>query len=76
MKAVSFEPKIIKIKKGTTVTWANSSTGMHNVVFTFAQSRMMYPRDEWKLTFDEVGTFEYFCEPHRGMGMVGTVIVE
>ncbi|MGH7822076.1 MAG: plastocyanin/azurin family copper-binding protein [Candidatus Binatia bacterium] len=26
-------------------------------------------------TFQNPGTFHYFCEPHVGMGMIGTVIV-
>jgi plastocyanin len=24
----------------------------------------------------EAGTYDYYCEPHRGAGMVGKVIVE
>jgi len=27
-------------------------------------------------TFDTAGTYDYYCEPHRGAGMVGKVIVE
>jgi len=27
-------------------------------------------------TFTAAGTYEFYCEPHRGAGMVGKVIVE
>lgn len=76
MVGFGFEPKIIKIKKGTSVTWTNNSTTMHNVIFSFFRSRYLFPKDELSQVFDEVGTFDYYCDPHRSMGMVGTVIVE
>ena len=34
------------------------------------------PGESWEKTFDTAGTFDYYCEPHRGAGMVGKVIVE
>ena len=35
-------------------------------------SKLNYKND----TFDTAGTYDYYCEPHRGAGMVGKVIVE
>ena len=29
----------------------------------------------WSLTFDTPGVFEYYCNVHRDLGMVGTVTV-
>ncbi|MYG38388.1 MAG: plastocyanin, partial [Synechococcus sp. SB0676_bin_10] len=26
--------------------------------------------------FNEPGTYSYYCEPHRGAGMVGTITVQ
>ncbi|MDA7432233.1 plastocyanin/azurin family copper-binding protein, partial [Synechococcus sp. AH-601-O06] len=34
------------------------------------------PGESWEETFTEAGTFDFYCEPHRGAGMVGKVIVE
>ena len=34
------------------------------------------PGESWEETFSEAGTYDYYCEPHRGAGMVGKVIVE
>ena len=30
----------------------------------------------YEVTFDEPGTYEYFCIPHEAQGMKGTVVVE
>ena len=37
---------------------------------------LSHPGESWEETFSEAGTFDYYCEPHRGAGMVGKVIVE
>ena len=34
------------------------------------------PGESWEETFDTAGTYDYYCEPHRGAGMVGKVVVE
>jgi plastocyanin len=72
----SFEPKTIVVKLGSTVTWTSESFGMHNVVFPGARSPWITKGKTWEYTFKEAGKIEYYCEPHRGMGMVGTIVVE
>jgi plastocyanin len=32
--------------------------------------------DEYEVTFEVPGTYEYFCIPHEADGMIGTVVVE
>lgn len=32
--------------------------------------------DTFEVTFDEPGTYEYFCIPHESSGMKGRVVVE
>ena len=34
------------------------------------------PDETFEVTFDEPGTYDYFCIPHEGSGMKGTIIVE
>ena len=34
------------------------------------------PGESWEETFATAGTYDFYCEPHRGAGMVGKVIVE
>jgi len=31
--------------------------------------------DSFTMAFSVAGTYEYFCEPHRGAGMNGVLIV-
>lgn len=36
----------------------------------------IYPCESFEHTFETPGEYPYFCIPHEGMGMVGTVVVE
>ena len=79
-----FEPAVLKIKKGDTVTWTGDA--MHNS----ASIKEMLPKGAkpWmgKLTkkageksisvkFDIEGLYGYNCTPHAMFGMVGLVVV-
>ncbi|MDC0932184.1 pseudoazurin [Methylophilaceae bacterium] len=79
-----FEPAVIKIQKGDTVTW--SGDAMHNS----ASIKEMLPKgaESWngKLTkeagevsisvkFETEGVYGYKCTPHEMFGMVGLVVV-
>jgi pseudoazurin len=80
-----FEPKVLHINPGDTVTWINKIAEEHNVI-TFPDG---YPKgassfhsplfekagDQWSATFTVEGTYEYHCLPHLPMGMHGMVIV-
>ena len=37
---------------------------------------LIAPSENYEHTFEEPGTYEYFCIPHEGSGMVGTVRVK
>jgi plastocyanin len=37
---------------------------------------LLQPAETFRFTFEETGTYEYFCIPHESSGMTGTVIVE
>ena len=79
-----FTPGDITIEVGETVLWENQE-GNHNVNGTTAT----YPNnpesfgngaasaDAWTYTytFNTVGVYDYQCDPHVGLGMVGTVTV-
>ena len=82
MVGQSFSSSNIEVEVGTTVTWTNESSLIHTVTSgsngnadgTF-DSGNVSPGETFSYTFDEVGTFDYFCEPHISSGMVGTVTV-
>ena len=74
-------PSKITIKKGEQVTWINEDSAFHSVTSGFYDaptdlfdSGYMDPFDVYVLTFDDEGTFDYFCTLHPWME--GQVIVE
>ena len=84
-----FVPDEVKLCKGDTVTWTNNKGGPHNVVFNAdaipsgvdADSISMDDQlgDEgatYSKSFSTKGSYGYYCEPHAGAGMLGTLIVE
>ncbi|NET32431.1 MAG: plastocyanin [Cyanothece sp. SIO1E1] len=76
-----FEPATVTISAGDTVQWVNNKMSPHNVVFdsndkASHKDLVFAPGDSYESTFDSPGTYEYYCEPHRGAGMVGKVIVQ
>ena len=79
-----FEPAVLNIKKGDTVTWIGDA--MHNS----ASIKEMLPKDAkpWtgiltkkaggksiSVKFDTEGLYGYNCTPHAMFGMVGLVVV-
>ena len=78
---LAFEPNTLNIKSGDTVKFVNNKLAPHNAVFEghdeLSHSDLAFaPGESWEETFTEAGTFDFYCEPHRGAGMVGKVIVE
>jgi plastocyanin len=77
-----FDPKQLSISAGDTIIWKNSG-GSHNVdgnqsVFTSnPESFGNSVGAGWTYTFvfKTEGTYNYQCDPHAAMGMVGKIIV-
>ena len=75
-----FSKKIVKVDIGDTVFWKSTKAG-HNVEFIkngvpkgVEKFRSKLSKDaEYK--FEIPGIYAYWCTPHKGMGMVGFVIV-
>ena len=78
---LAFEPSTINISEGDTVKFINNKLAPHNAVFDgheeYSHADLAFaPGESWEETFTAAGTYEFYCEPHRGAGMVGKVIVE
>jgi plastocyanin len=78
---LAFEPSTVTIKAGDTVKFVNNKMAPHNAVFDghdeLSHADLAFaPGESWEETFTTAGTYDYYCEPHRGAGMVGKVIVE
>jgi plastocyanin len=79
--ASTFDPGNVTITQGETVTWTNTG-GEHNVVFDDGSFKQPPTTSTlpWTVsrTFDQPGTFRYYCLEHGGpggAGMSGTVTV-
>ena len=72
-----FSEEVVKVDVGDTVTWLPSSKG-HNVEMISSPNKMKFKSKngkEAKITFDTPGIYYYLCTPHKGMGMIGLVVV-
>ncbi|PHI19177.1 hypothetical protein CEQ90_14030 [Lewinellaceae bacterium SD302] len=78
-----FTPEVLTIEVGDMVTWTNTQ-GAHNVNGTqndFPDNPESFGNDvgvnwTYSFTFTQPGTYDYQCDPHQFLGMVGQVIVE
>ncbi|MEI8113428.1 MAG: plastocyanin/azurin family copper-binding protein [Bacteroidia bacterium] len=77
-----YTPANLTITQGDEVVWTNTQ-GFHNV----DGKTSVYPSNpesfgnslgsgwSYKFTFNTPGTYSYQCDPHVGLGMVGTIVV-
>lgn len=90
MELISFNPEVIEVSEGDTVTWVNEEASSPHTVTsgeveqgsggvtanpdgTF-DSGNLSPGDTFEFTFDEPGTFAYYCAIHPAT-MTGEVRV-
>ncbi len=74
-----FDKANITVEPGTTVTWVQRGQYGHTTTsYDGLWDSGLIEGDTdgtYSYTFEEPGTYEYFCGPHEEMGMVGTVTV-
>ena len=76
-----FSPESITLKEGDSVRFFWSGELLpHNAVENSGLFDTGEPSTEvdytYTFSFGENGTYEYVCEPHEDLGMIGTIIVE
>ncbi len=79
MQLVSFRPETVTVKAGTTVTWTQKDPGFHTVTSGTVEQGVagVTPAPDGRFdspelatgktfthTFDQAGTYSYFCEIH------------
>ena len=77
---LAFEPSTVNISAGDTVKFVNNKLAPHNAVFDgnddLSHPDLAFaPGESWERTFSTAGTYDFYCEPHRGAGMVGKIVV-
>ena len=72
----TFSPGTVTIQVGDTVTWTNNDAMPHTATSTDESTfdGEMQPGESFSFTFEEEGTFDYFCEVHPDMQAM--VVVE
>jgi len=72
----SFTPPTISIPAGTTVRWTNRDDIPHTVVSDDQkfESKALDTDDQYSYTFNQQGTYGYFCSIHPKM--TGKVVVQ
>ncbi len=75
-----YSKKIVRVDAGNTVFWKSVDKG-HNVEFIkggvpegVEKFKSKLSQDT-KYTFTIPGIYAYWCTPHKGMGMIGFVVV-
>jgi plastocyanin len=80
ISGTSFSPANLTVAPGRTVVWVYVSGGPHTVTpdgHTQWQSvSANSPGEVLRVTFNTAGTFDYYCEPHRSLGMTGEIVVQ
>ncbi|MDX1647376.1 MAG: plastocyanin/azurin family copper-binding protein [Longimicrobiales bacterium] len=75
-----FSSPELRVEAGTTVRWRNTTFSFHTVTpeghTAWAEWQTASDGEIFEVTFEEVGTYPYYCSPHRGLGMTGSVVVE
>lgn len=81
VSSFKFEPKLLTVKKGTTVRWINKS-GWHTITAdngSFKSTELKSENAYFDHKFTKSGKFPYYCTFHGhkgGKDMAGTIIVE
>ena len=72
-----YSAEIARVNAGDTITWVPTAKG-HNVEMVASPNDMKLKSKNGKevqVTFVEPGIYYYWCTPHKGMGMIGLVVV-
>ena len=75
VKSYRFDPKVIEVRAGDTVTWTNEDNFTHTVEVHGQDDHKVEQGESVEITFGEPGTYDYVCTLHS-QDMDGTVIVK
>ncbi len=78
---LAFEPSEVTINTGESVHFINNQLPPHNVIVEGHDelnhdALAMLPGEDFEVVFPESGDYTYWCGPHKGAGMIGTIHVQ
>ena len=76
-----FDPSDITITAGETVHFINGMLPPHNIIVEghdeLSKDALLFsPGESQDITFADAGDYNFYCGPHQGAGMTGTIHVE
>ena len=78
MQGYAFSPAALTVRVGDTVTWIQHDEAPHDVVTTSAPVAFRSPQlsagQSWSYTFQQPGTYQYYCSVHPDMRASVTVL--
>ena len=75
VKSYRFDPKVIEIEAGQTVSWTNEDNFTHTVEVDGQEDHKVEQGESFSIKFDTPGTYHYVCTLHS-KDMDGEVIVK
>ena len=75
IKSYRFDPNVIEVSAGDTVTWANEDNFTHTVQVDGQEDHEVGQGESVSITLDTPGTYRYVCTLHS-QDMDGEVIVK
>ena len=78
---LAFSPNENTIAAGDTVHFVNEALPPHNIIVEgradlSREALLFAPGESQDVVFADAGDYNFFCGPHQGAGMTGTVHVE
>ena len=75
-----FDPSDVTINAGDIVHFVNNMLPPHNIIVEgradlSRESLMFNPGESQDILFADAGDYTFFCGPHQGAGMTGTIHV-
>ena len=72
-----YSQEVLEVAAGSTIKWVPTDKG-HNVEIIASPNDMKFKSKNGKeasVTFETPGIYYYWCTPHKGMGMIGLIVV-
>jgi plastocyanin len=67
IKNFAFAPSALTVPKGTKITWTNNDSAPHKIDSDSFNSATLSQGQSFSYTFNQAGTFSYFCSLHPSM---------
>ncbi len=74
----TFSPTSLAVKKGTTITFTNKDNANHSITSSTGlfDSGKIKNEDSFLHTFNDAGTYSFYCRYHSNQQEQGTIIVQ